>query len=407
MVRCARVAELARVLRRRNSPAAAATPPPSDTEVSPNPVGDQPSESSEPQAPTSIEVAGGNAQVTTDPAEIVPGSPVVEVGASTPAVGTVVEVASDAGEPSKFKKRKRKSTHRNKSKSKSSSKSSKRSSKISKCRVAKEAAEEEENTRHFKDLVAWWKDSREALKTSSSKVAKLNPEWAIFARSSVLRTHVGQDSFELYKACCLDRDQVLLAQTTHTRVEEHLAHVLMQASTFGYNLALKCLMFLNDKAMAEQKINELQEGLDRAQAAEKEALEAKAVADVKVAALEAQLLTTQEENKKKVADALEYGRTDGFSAGLIAKKTEGARDFLKAPAFKIAVDLQSAHYLNDGFDKCIAQIQHLHGFVAGFDQNRLDSSLDGQLQPYPLDDVPNTNGEDEFASLVDEVGDLP
>ncbi|KAK4426993.1 hypothetical protein Salat_1468100 [Sesamum alatum] len=226
MVRSARLAELARALRRRNSLAAAATPPPSD-KVSANPVSDQPSESFEPQAPTPIEFAGGDAQATTDPTEIVPDLPVVGVGANTLAVGTVVEVASDADEPNKSKKRK-----------------------------PKEAAEEEENNKHFKDLVACWKDSCEALKTSSNKVAemegeKLDPKWAISACSSVLRTHVDQDSFELYKACCLDRDQVLLAQTAHTWVEEHLAHVLMQASTFGHNLALKCSMFRNDKAMAE------------------------------------------------------------------------------------------------------------------------------------------------------------
>ncbi|KAK4430971.1 hypothetical protein Salat_0859100 [Sesamum alatum] len=268
----------------------------------------------------------------------------------------------------------------------------------------------------MKDLVAWWKQAREELKTSSSKVAemegeKLNPNWAITTRSSVLRTHVGQDFFELYKACCLDRDQVLLAQTPHARVEEHLAHVLMQASTFVHNLSLKCLMFRYDKAVAEQKIRELQEGFDHAQAKEREALESKVATDAqvadlesKVAALEAQLSATFLENKKKVAEALESGRTEGFSADLLAGKVEGivegretflqseeykksvsdtrlqgARDFLKALAFKLAVNIQSTHFLNEGFDKCISQIQHLQGFVEGFDQNQLDSSLDATL----------------------------
>ncbi|KAK4425472.1 hypothetical protein Salat_1741200 [Sesamum alatum] len=187
---------------------------------------------------------------------------------------------------------------------------------------------------------------------------KLNPDWAISARSSVLRTHVGQDSFELYKACYLERDQ---------------------ASTFGQNLCLKCLMFRYDKAVAKQKIHELQEDLDHVRGKEKEALEAKAAAETRVIALEAQLSVTLEEGKMKVADALESGRTEGFSTCLLARKTEGitkgreaflqsedykksisrarlqgAHDFLKAPAFKLAVDLQSAQFLNDGFDKCIS-----------------------------------------------------
>ncbi|KAK4435008.1 hypothetical protein Salat_0663800 [Sesamum alatum] len=108
---------------------------------------------------------------------------------------------------------------------------------------------------------------------------KLNADWAISSRSLVLRTLVGQDSFELYKTCCLDLDQVLLAQTAHTRVEEHLAHVLMQASTFGHNLALKCSMFRNDKADAEKKIHELEQSLENARVTEKKALDDKVAAD--------------------------------------------------------------------------------------------------------------------------------
>ncbi|KAK4423285.1 hypothetical protein Salat_1911300 [Sesamum alatum] len=229
-----------------------------------------------------------------------------------------VEVALVAGEPSKSKKRKRKHKHRGKS----SSKSSKRSSKQSEHCAAKEAVEEEENTKYVKELVAWWKQAHEDLKTPSSKVAemegeKLNPDWAISARSSALRTHVGQDSFELFKACCLEHDQVLLAQTARARVEEHLAYVLMQTSAFGHNLSLKCSMFRNDK--------------------ENEALEAKIALDArvpeleaKVADLEAQLASTIEENKKVVADALERGHTDGFSAGRFAGKTEGLNEGCEA-----------------------------------------------------------------------------
>ncbi|KAK4412433.1 hypothetical protein Salat_2890400, partial [Sesamum alatum] len=185
------------------------------------------------------------------------------------------------------------------------------------------------------------------------------------------------------------------------------------ASAFGHNLALKCLMFRNDKADAENKIHELEQSLESAKAAEKEALEARAAIDA------------------RVADALEQGRTDGFSTGLLAGKTEGitegretflqldeykrsissarlqgARDFLKSPVFKMVVNLQSAQFLNDGFDKCTAQVVHLQGFIEGFDQTRLDSSLDAELQPYPSKVAPELAGEDEFVSLASEI-DLP
>ncbi|KAK4412520.1 hypothetical protein Salat_2899100, partial [Sesamum alatum] len=204
------------------------------------------------------------------------------------------------------------------------------------------------------------------------------------------------------------------------------------ASAFDHNLAIKCSMFQNDKADVEKKIRELEQSLESAKATEKEALEAKAAADAQVAALGSQIFATIEEGKQQVVAALEQGRTDGFSVGRLAGKTEGviegretflqsdeykqslanarlqgARDFLKSPIFKTAVDVQSAQFLNDGFEKCIAQVAHLQGFVEGFDQSRLDSSLDGQLQPYPPEAASDPRGEDEFASLIDEIGYVP
>ncbi|KAK4438759.1 hypothetical protein Salat_0210500 [Sesamum alatum] len=428
----ARLAEIARNLRRRGSPAVAVAPQ-AIVEVA-SPEADPPSEQSD-RLPDPVETEVV-VEVHVEPSAIVTpgGRRAIEI-ASSGSKDASGEVARVEGEPSKSKKRKRKDKRRGKEKS--SSKSSKRSSKRAERRAAKDAAEEEENTKQFQEQVTWLKQAREDFKTSSSRVAemdgeKLNPDWAISACSSVLRRLVGQDSFELYKACCLDRDQILLAQTAHTRVEEHLAHVLMQASAFGHNLALKCSMFRNDKAGAEKKVRELEQSLERAKAVEKEALEAKAAADAQVAALGSQLSATIKESKQQVAAALEQGRSDGFSAGRLTGRTEGviegretflqsddykqslanarlqgARDFRKSPVFKTAVDVQSAQFLNDGFDKCIAQVVHLQGFVEGFDQSRLDSSLDGQLQPYPPEVASDPSGEDEFASLIDEIGYVP
>ncbi|KAK4429816.1 hypothetical protein Salat_1282300 [Sesamum alatum] len=66
----ARVAELARHLRRRNSPAAAPLPP--NVEVAALPAGDQPSGSSELPTSAPIEVVPGDAHVTLGPVAIIP-----------------------------------------------------------------------------------------------------------------------------------------------------------------------------------------------------------------------------------------------------------------------------------------------------------------------------------------------
>ncbi|KAK4415929.1 hypothetical protein Salat_2700300 [Sesamum alatum] len=162
-------------------------------------------------------------------------------------------------------------------------------------------------------------------------------------------------------------------------------------------------MFRNDKAVAEQQIQNLQQNLSNAQTNEKEAIEAKVALDVRVAELEAKVSdleaqATVEENKHVVADALESGSTGGFSAGCFA-----ARDFLKAPAFKMAIDIQSVIFLNEGFDTCISQVHHLRGFVDGFDQSRLEPSLDATLQPYPEENVPKVAEHDEFEAQIAEV----
>ncbi|KAK4415242.1 hypothetical protein Salat_2631500 [Sesamum alatum] len=201
----ARVAEIARNLQRRNSPAAVIRL--RNAEVVAAPAVDQPSEFFECQVSAPTEVAGSAfpGDTLTGPSAII-----------TPSALAAIEIATSG--------------------SKGTSSEIEGAPAIER-RAAKDAAKEEENTKHFKDLVTWWKQAREDFKTPSRRVAKmegekLNPDWAISARNFVLRTLVGQDSFELYKTCCQDRDQ---------------------ASAFGHNLALKCSMFRNDKADAEKK----------------------------------------------------------------------------------------------------------------------------------------------------------
>ncbi|KAK4438656.1 hypothetical protein Salat_0200100 [Sesamum alatum] len=146
----AHIVQLAGNLRRRNS-LAVVTPLPSNAKLSTAPIGDQPSRSSENQMSAPIEVASDDARTASNPVEVIPlgsihATKVISTG-SKDASGEV-EVAPTAGEPSKSKKRKRQHKHR--SKIETSSKSNKRSSKRSERCAAKEAAEEEENTKHLK-----------------------------------------------------------------------------------------------------------------------------------------------------------------------------------------------------------------------------------------------------------------
>ncbi|KAK4437033.1 hypothetical protein Salat_0037200 [Sesamum alatum] len=170
--------------------------------------------------------------------------------------------------------------------------------------------------------------AREELRIPSSRTAemegeKLDPGWAISARSSMLRSLVGQDSWELYKACLLERDQVLLAQTSHTRVEEHIAHVLTQAMAFNHDLSLKCSMFRHQRGVAESKILELQKDVLDAQQKEKATIDGKSALEAQIAELKSSLRQATEVTKKSVAEALEQGKAEGFSAGRVAGRTEG------------------------------------------------------------------------------------
>ncbi|KAK4426303.1 hypothetical protein Salat_1398800 [Sesamum alatum] len=90
-------------------------------------------------------------------------------------------------------------------------------------RKAKQATDKEEEGKHLKlvaELTECWKGTRAELRTPKCVSAemegeKLVPDWAISAQSSVLKTHVGQDSWELYKACLLAQDQATLVPTAH------------------------------------------------------------------------------------------------------------------------------------------------------------------------------------------------
>ncbi|KAK4438611.1 hypothetical protein Salat_0195600 [Sesamum alatum] len=165
-------------------------------------------------------------------------------------------------------------------------------------------------------------------------------------------------------------------------------------------------MSYHDKAVAEQQIRELQQNFTHAQTKEKKALEAKIASDAQVAELEAkvtdleaQLTSSTEENKKVVADALERGRVDSFSAGHLAGKTEGLNEGRKAY-------LQSEEYQKSISETRLQGAQDFLKAPAFKMADQLDPSLDA-IQPYVEENVAEFAGPDEFEALVPDVGNLP
>ncbi|KAK4424766.1 hypothetical protein Salat_1670200 [Sesamum alatum] len=189
----------------------------------------------------------------------------------------------------------------------------------------------------------WWKANREEQRTSSQVAEMVGekrvPNWAISNPSSTLRLHVGQDSWELFKEILCDRDQALLGRQSHTNVKEHFAHCMMQACAFGHNLSLTCSGFRKDKkALVSSNTNLLAE----VEALKTQLSQMKTSSDTKIADLEAQLQRSADE------------------------------------------------------------VKTLGGFVEGFDQSRLDPTLDANLQ-VPNIDEPPASESNEFDILIDEI----
>ncbi|KAL2251410.1 UNVERIFIED_CONTAM: hypothetical protein Sindi_2263300 [Sesamum indicum] len=69
---------------------------------------------------------------------------------------------------------------------------------------------------------------------------------------------------------------------------------------------------------------------------------------------------------------------------------------------EVAVEIKAVNFLNECFEKCRAQVKKLDGFMDGFDQNKVDPSLDANLEPYPEEEAPDAPN-DEFATLIEDI----
>ncbi|KAL2249872.1 UNVERIFIED_CONTAM: hypothetical protein Sindi_2460900 [Sesamum indicum] len=272
--------------------------------------------------------------------------------------------------------------------------------------------EEIQNMERFGEVTECWKKAREDLHSPHHQSAELHgetlvPDWKISSTSTVLNTLSRQDSWEFYNAICPPKDQATLLQTSFTRLEEHAAHSLVQAANFMHVLSLKCAGFRRNQLMAEHRNLE-----------------------ARLACLEAKNKELEEKMNLEIAQAMQMGKESGFSAGHAVGKIagaiegreeflrsedfgvcirearlQGARDFMKVPAFESALEIKAADYLMQGFERCKAQVTTLSGFVPNFDITKLDPGLSGDLQPFPVNANPPPEEEDEFAVLLDEIED--
>ncbi|KAL2248306.1 UNVERIFIED_CONTAM: hypothetical protein Sindi_2682900 [Sesamum indicum] len=271
------------------------------------------------------------------------------------------------------------------------------------------------------DISECWRKAREDLRAPNHPMAarvgeKFVPDWNVSPNSSVLGSHSGQESWELYNATCLPFDQAALIQSPFTRLEEHAAHSLIQTANFVRSISLKCAGFRRNQLASERANADMRTKLGEVTARAESSETQRAILESRVKELE-------EKMASEISKATELGREAGFAAGRSAGKVEGredflnsddfatrlreariqgARDFLKAPAFDTALEIRAADYLVQDFERCKAQVSTLHGYVPNFDLSKLDPGVDGNMQPFPEEDDPPV-GEDEFAVLLNEI----
>ncbi|KAL2252450.1 UNVERIFIED_CONTAM: hypothetical protein Sindi_0039700 [Sesamum indicum] len=271
------------------------------------------------------------------------------------------------------------------------------------------------------DISDCWKKAREDLRAPNHLMPppveeRFVPNWNVSPNSTVLGSHSGQVSWELFNASCLPRDQAALLQNPFTRLEEHAAHSLVQAANLVRGLSLKCAGFRRNQLVAERSNSDMRLKVEEATARAENSEAQRAV-------LEARIKELEEKMASEVSKATESGREAGFAAGHAAGKVDGraeflcsdefsarirearlsgARDFIRAPSFDTALEIRAADYLVQGFDRCKAQVSTLKGFVPGFDLAKLDPSLDGDMRPFPEDPAASPK-EDEFASLLADI----
>ncbi|KAL2253134.1 UNVERIFIED_CONTAM: hypothetical protein Sindi_0108100 [Sesamum indicum] len=312
-------------------------------------------------------------------------------------------------------------------------------------RMARDAVEkaavpdDRERFQKLERLSACWEEMRADLKGDRAQPAqpselkrdRIVPRWNISAWSSILQSQPGEDSWELYEASILPRDQASMITNTPACLEEYAAHSLMQAGNFRRGLSIRCMNYRWNHT--ERNVRKLSAEIDKRDVKDLKFADEILVLAERIKELEGRLEEADKAKEVAVAEAREVAvteaRKEGFDAGREVGLIEGhkqglekgqagritveehhriladsrmavVRDFLKTDTFTTTVEINSADSYARGYQTCQGQIEKLGGFVESFDRDKLDITLDGDLQ-HPPDD-PNLK-DDEFMALREEM----
>ncbi|KAL2249893.1 UNVERIFIED_CONTAM: hypothetical protein Sindi_2463000 [Sesamum indicum] len=248
-------------------------------------------------------------------------------------------------------------------------------------KLAADRAAEPVSRQKFLTSQEVWQHTRDErsppLRVAEMSGEKWVPDWKISKNSSILRTLAGQDSWEIYKAACLERDQIILAQTSHTSIEEHLAHNIAQVMVFSHNLSLQCSVWRHEKIAVdaraldhEMKILEQQTLIESLQSEMRSMAELTSELEATKQALEELRSTAYNDRKAAFESGREQGQYEGQAQYLQSSehqalqaqtRYEGARDFLKSNTFKETVENQASEFMTEGFENVKANSKSLVG----------------------------------------------
>ncbi|KAK6140547.1 hypothetical protein DH2020_025706 [Rehmannia glutinosa] len=179
------------------------------------------------------------------------------------------------------------------------------------------------------------------------------PNWLINGRSSVLDTHAGEDSFELYKHTLLGTDQFALIPFEFTRLEEYIAHNTFSNNALLHHLSLRAANWKRSLDARENEVERLSKALREAEAAKEKLSQENTALVIRARGLEQEVnaardeLKEQKENhESELKETYDTGRKEGYqeytnsleyTSALQKAREEGVKSFLTSHSYETLV----------------------------------------------------------------------
>ncbi|KAK6151073.1 hypothetical protein DH2020_016005 [Rehmannia glutinosa] len=227
--------------------------------------------------------------------------------------------------------------------------------------------------------------------------------------NSVLETHAGEDSFELYKHTLLETDQFALIPFDTTRLEELIGHNNFTNNALLHHLSLRAANWkatCEDQNVRLEKLSKKMEvvDLEKARAID----EARREATEQISSLKSQVHDLTEQLSKAHLDldkaktlhvsepkeSYNLGRARGYqeytaskdhSTAIQKARLEGVRAFLSSYSYENLVARRAAVYLFDRFKRYKDLAISEGAFKEDFDLSKLD--------PFRVDDLEKPEGD--------------